>query len=82
MDCLAGIAEANGFSLNVSNFAPTRENVAYGEKVSRLVGGKHFIIDTSRNGLPINSKAWCNPRGRALGVSPPTRSSSVAWPRR
>jgi len=70
----AGIAQANGFALNVSNFAPTGANVAYGEKVSRLVGGKHFIIDTSRNGRQINSKEWCNPRGRALGVAPTTNT--------
>ena len=66
----AGIADANGFALNVSNFAPTPANIAYGEQLSKLVGGKHFIIDTSRNGLPVNNKEWCNPRGRALGVSP------------
>ena len=67
---LAGIDQANGFALNVSNFSSTQSNIAYGEKVSRLVGGKHFIIDTSRNGLQTNSKEWCNPRGRALGVEP------------
>lgn len=71
---LAGIDQASGFALNVSNFAPTQANVAYGEKVSRLVGGKHFIIDTSRNGLPTASKDWCNPRGRALGVTPTTNT--------
>jgi endoglucanase len=70
----AGIAEANGFALNVSNFAPTQANIAYGERISRLVGGKHFIIDTSRNGRPVNSKEWCNPRGRALGVAPTTNT--------
>jgi endoglucanase len=71
---LAGIDRANGFALNVSNFAPTQNNIAYGEKLSRLVGGKHFIIDTSRNGLPTSSKEWCNPRGRALGISPTTNT--------
>ena len=70
----AGIAEANGFALNVSNFAPTQANIAYGEKISRLVGGKHFIIDTSRNGLQTTSREWCNPRGRALGVAPTTNT--------
>ncbi|MDQ3069484.1 MAG: glycoside hydrolase family 6 protein [Acidobacteriota bacterium] len=71
---LAGIDEANGFSLNVSNFSATEANIAYGEKVSRLVRGKHFVIDTSRNGLQVNSKEWCNPRGRALGVEPTTNT--------
>lgn len=70
----AGIAQASGFSLNVSNFSSTESNIAYGEQVSRLVGGKHFIIDTSRNGLQTTSTEWCNPRGRALGVAPTTNT--------
>ena len=71
---LAGIADATGFSLNVSNFASTQANIAYGEQLSRLVGGKHFLIDTSRNGVQTNSTEWCNPRGRALGVAPTTNT--------
>ena len=71
---LAGIDEAAGFSLNVSNFSSTQSNIAYGEKLSRLVGGKHFLIDTSRNGVQTSSKEWCNPRGRALGVAPTTNT--------
>jgi endoglucanase len=39
--------------------------------MSYLVGGKHFIIDTSRNGLgPAPDGSWCNPPGRALGPKP------------
>jgi endoglucanase len=71
----SGIATASGFSLNVSNVQSTPANVTYGEQVSRLVGGKHFIIDTSRNGIPgSDPKQWCNPRGRALGVAPTTNT--------
>lgn len=71
----AGIAHADGFALNVSNVQATSSNVAYGERVSRLVGGKHFIIDTSRNGIPgTDPRLWCNPRGRALGVAPTTNT--------
>lgn len=69
----AGIANADGFSLNVSNFRGTAENIAYGAKVSKLVGGKHMIIDTSRNGKGSNGE-WCNPRGRALGETPTVRT--------
>ena len=69
-----GADRADGFSLNVSNFYSTSRNVAYGKRVSRLVGGKHFVIDTSRNGLgPWETDApepWCNPPGRALGPPP------------
>lgn len=66
----AGIAEAAGFALNISNFYRNSDNIAYGESVSRLIGGKHFIIDTSRNGNGSSNGEWCNPRGRALGSAP------------
>ena len=69
----ADIADADGFSLNVSNYIDNSANLAFGEKLSKLVGGKHFIIDTSRNGLG-NAADWCNPRGQALGVSPTTNT--------
>lgn len=65
----AGIAQANGFSLNISNFIATTNNVAFGSAVSALTGGKHFVIDTSRNGNGSNGQ-WCNPSGRALGTAP------------
>jgi endoglucanase len=65
----AGIERADGFSLNVSNFVTTRSNIIYGIRISRRVGGKHFVIDTSRNGLGSNGE-WCNPEGRAIGAWP------------
>lgn len=65
----AGIAGADGFSLNVSNFNATSDEVSYGNAVSRLVGGKRFVVDTSRNGAGSNGE-WCNPPGRALGRRP------------
>lgn len=69
----AGIAQADGFALNVSNFHATSVNIAFGEQVSRLVDGKHFIIDTSRNGRGGAVDAeWCNPSGQALGQAPTT----------
>ena len=71
----AGVQSADGFSLNVSNFHGNAANIRYGEQVSRLVGGKHFIIDTSRNGLgTAAARDWCNPRGQALGVEPTTQT--------
>ena len=69
----ANIASADGFSLNVSNYIANAANIAYGERLSRLVGGKHFIIDTSRNGVGAESD-WCNPKGQALGIVPTTRT--------
>jgi endoglucanase len=71
----AGIDKADGFSLNVSNFISSAANVAYGEAVSARVSGKHFIIDTSRNGTGGPSDGqWCNPPGQALGYAPTTRT--------
>lgn len=70
-----GIHEADGFSLNVSNFLRDEENIAYGEKLSALLNEKHFIIDTSRNGRgPAPDYEWCNPRGRAIGRVPTTQT--------
>ncbi len=46
----AGVAKARGFSLNVSNFQWTSDEIAYGNDVSARLGGKGFVIDTARNG--------------------------------
>jgi endoglucanase len=64
-----GIQHADGFALNVSNFETTKDNIEYGTRISQMVGGKHFVIDTSRNGLGSNGE-WCNPPGRAIGEKP------------
>jgi endoglucanase len=76
----AGIGAADGFALNVSNFYRTGTVIQYGRALSRLLGGAHFVIDTSRNGNgptlqddPGGPK-WCNPPGRAVGRSPSTRT--------
>jgi len=69
----ADVAAADGFSLNVSNYLTNALSISYGERVSRLLGGKHFIIDTSRNGLGT-ATTWCNARGQALGVAPTTNT--------
>jgi endoglucanase len=65
----AGVADARGFSLNVSNFDATAGEQAYGRAISSKVHGRHFVIDTSRNGLGPGD-GWCNPPGRALGHRP------------
>lgn len=71
----SGIARADGFALNVSNFIGTPRVIAAGERLSRLLGGKHFVIDTSRNGAnTANGHDWCNAQGQALGANPTTRT--------
>ncbi len=88
----AGVAEADGFALNVANFIDTPRNVAYGHQISdALDGTTTFVIDTSRNGRgPYPGKtvrsapSWCNPPGRALGAEPTTdtgldRVDALLW---
>ena len=76
----AGIDKADGFSVNVSNFYSTKDSIEYGKQLSAKVGGKHFVIDTSRNGNgPYTTgdadENWCNPPGRALGEPPTTKTA-------
>ncbi|WP_281155592.1 glycoside hydrolase family 6 protein [Streptomyces sp. HYC2] len=76
----AGVDRADGFAVNVSNFYSTRESLAYGKQLSAKLGGKHFVVDTSRNGNgPYDGgdpgERWCNPPGRALGETPTTTTA-------
>ena len=51
----------------------TADEIAYGETISGLINGAHYVIDTSRNGngpAPDSPLNWCNPAGRALGAAP------------
>jgi len=73
----AGIAQADGFSLNVSNFYSTSANISYGTQLSAQLGGKHYVIDTSRNGIGSTDAQWCNPGGRALGAAPTTNTGNA-----
>jgi endoglucanase len=65
----AGVERARGFFTNVSNFYRVDEERAYADALSELLGGKHFVIDVSRNGNGWKGD-WCNPQGVALGQSP------------
>lgn len=72
----AGIDRADGFSINVSNFLSTSDSQGYGHLLSAATGGKHFVVDTSRNGQgPASGNAWCNPSGRGLGLRPTTATN-------
>ena len=72
----SGAEQADGFSLNVSNFATTADNQTYGDALSAALGDKQYLIDVSRNGRgapeadPASIDAWCNPPGVALGENP------------
>ena len=74
----SGVAKADGFALNVSNFYSNKKVISYGRELSRRLHGAHFVIDTSRNGNGATLKddpggpKWCNPPGRAIGRRPTT----------
>ncbi len=72
----SGIGRAAGFALNVSNFYTTRADTDYGHRIAAILGGAHFVIDTSRNGNgpATGAQNWCNPPGRALGTPPTVRT--------
>ena len=77
----AGIQYAQGFSVNVANRQTTRQSYRWGRELSDLLGGREFVVDTSRNGLgpppddPDRDDEWCNPRRQALGHAPTTRTT-------
>jgi endoglucanase len=74
------VEQADGFALNVANFETTETSVTYGTQLSDALAGKHFVIDTSRNGAgppPADAAdtkqghpTWCNPETARLGASP------------
>jgi endoglucanase len=80
----AGVAAARGFALDTTGYATTRNEVAYGRRIGLALGGKHFIVNTSRNGrgpLPASQihkpvDVWCNQWGRALGPRPTWHTAS------
>jgi endoglucanase len=79
-----GIDKVRGFMLNVTHYDWTAANIRHGLELSRLLGGKHFVVNTSQNGRgPVHFKAsngrriniWCNPGLRGLGPPPTTETS-------
>ncbi len=81
----AGVADATGFFLNNANFQYTENQISYGKQISAGIGGKHFVVDTSRNGLgPYTDGThsgdcpeWANPPGRALGARPTANTGEL-----
>ncbi len=89
----AGVGQIQGFFLNSTHFDWTSHEIRYGERISRLTGGKHFVVNTGENGrgplVPANrvkqgNEVLCNPPGRGLGPKPTTntgypRVDAFAW---
>jgi endoglucanase len=87
---IVGVGKARGFMLNVTHYDWTANNIKHGLEISRLTGGKHFIINTAENGRGgVHYKkwisrsrhiwrritVWCNPGLRGLGPSPTTQTA-------
>ena len=74
----SGVARADGVALNVSNYQTDKASSTYGDQLSKDLAGKHYVIDTSRNGNGpyTGTDGWCNPPGRALGTPPTTRTDN------
>jgi endoglucanase len=85
-----GISKVRGFMLNVTHYDWTANNIAHGLMISRMTGGKHFIINTSYNGRgPVHFRrwishsahlwrtinVWCHPLKRGLGPTPTTATA-------
>lgn len=71
----SGIDLAAGFSLNVANRMDDTSLLSYGRQLSKALGDKLFVVDTSRNGAGphVNDAGhvvWCNARGEGLGTPP------------
>jgi endoglucanase len=80
------IQKIRGFFTNDTHINWTINEIKYGEKISRLVGGTHFIVNTAQNGNgpklnrhPTSQgiEDLCNPPGRGLG---PRETTSTGYP--
>jgi endoglucanase len=75
----SGVAKIQGFFLNSTHFDWTTNEIRYGNKISRMTGGKHFVINNGENGqgplrprdiVHAGNEVLCNPPGRGLGPAP------------
>lgn len=69
-----GVEQVRGFATNVANYQPLAQERSYAARLSRLLDGAHYVIDTGRDGDPSGSGTpvtdWCNPPSQALGSEP------------
>lgn len=67
---------ADGISTNVSNYRTTADETAFAGAVLEALGDSRLraVIDTSRNGNGPDGSEWCDPPGRAVGVSSTTET--------
>lgn len=80
----ADVAEARGFAINTSHHDWTWREIRFGLQVSRLLGGKHLVINTNSNGWgpKPHGVSWyspsyhrgCMPPGEGLGIIPTVKT--------
>jgi endoglucanase len=89
----AGVRKIQGFFLDATHFDWTRKEIRYGERISRMTGGAHFVVSTGESGRgPLvpkdrvhhGNEVLCNPPGRGLGPKPTTTTGfpnvdAFAW---
>ncbi len=89
----AGVSQIQGFFLNSTHFDWTSREIRYGNAISRMTGGKHFVVNTGENGRgplvppdPVHqgNEVLCNPPGRGLGPLPTAQTGfanvdAFAW---
>lgn len=68
----ANVGAAAGVALNVADHLTDAAALGYGEALSARLGGRHYLIDSSRNGRGpgTDPAAWCNVPGRGIGRPP------------
>ena len=87
-----GIHKVRGFMMNVTHYDWTANNIRDGLVISRLTGGKPFIISTAFNGRGAvhyrkwisrrpkiwrRINVWCHPLKRGLGPAPTTQTAHL-----
>ena len=74
-----GVRRIRGFFTNDTHFEWTINEIHWGEAVSKLTGGAHFVVNTGENGRgpllnadPVTQgvEDLCNPPARGLGPRP------------
>ena len=79
----SGVSQTEGFYTNGTHLNWTINEIKYGEKISKLTNGAHFVINTALNGngpkrnphpRTQGVEDLCNAPGRALGPRPTTHT--------
>jgi len=79
-------SKIQGFFTNDTHFNWAYKEIQWANKVSKLTGGLHFVVDTrgdgngplkNRNPVKYGNEQLCNPPGRGLGPKPGASNGST-----